>query len=302
MTAEPFGGDHVTSSIDRLVRDSLDAFSSSERKVARAILANYPIAGLETVAELAKRSNVSPPTVVRFIARLGFSGYPAFQKALMREVHEQLGSPLAQYDRADRKVGADELLDYSAAVYTGGIAETFVELPQSEFYSAVGLIADPRRRILLIGGKFSQMLANYLGAHLQMLRPGIVEVPADEVARLSTVADISRTDVAVVFDYRRYDPDTVRYAQRAADKGAEVVLFTDRWLSPASDAAAIVLPARVEAPSPFDTLVPALAVVETLIAAVADRIGEPGRVRLESIEAMRTRSTARAPLPQATPQ
>ena len=95
--------------LSEVVRASLDTSSSVDRKVARALLANYPIAGLETVAELAERANVSPSSVVRFVGRLGFSGYPAFQKRLMREVHEQLGSPLEQYGRADLGTGDGDL-------------------------------------------------------------------------------------------------------------------------------------------------------------------------------------------------
>lgn len=286
----------IEPSIDGLIRDSLEKFSSSERKVARAILANYPIAGLERMAELAKRSNVSPPTVVRFISRLGFSGYPAFQRALAREIHEHLGSPLEQYDRADRRVESAQFLGYAASVYNQGINESFAELPESEFFRAVALLADPRRRIHLVGGRFSRILAQYLSAHLQMIRPGVEVVADDEIGRLGLVTDSSRHDVIVAFDYRRYDTDTVRFAQRLADRGAEVVLLTDRWLSPVADLASVVLPVRVEAPSPFDSLVPALALVESLIAAVADRIGDEGRARLEQLEAMRTRGATRPPL------
>jgi len=284
----------ITYPISVMLRNSLDSLSPSERKVARAILANYPIAGLETIAELAKRAKVSPPTVVRFISRLGLSGYPVFQKALVREVHEQLGSPLSQYDRADRHVASDKFLEYSASVYLSRVADTFAELPQSEFYAAVEMLSDPRRRVWLIGGKFSQILASYLGAHLQLLRAGIHAVPTEEIARLSVVADSGRSDVVIVFDYRRYDPETVRFAQRMADRGCDAILFTDRWLSPAADVASVVLPVYVEAPSPFDSFVPAIAVVESLVAAVTDRIGEPGRTRLEGIESMRVRSSTRS--------
>ena len=51
------------------VRAVLGDFSASERKVARSLLAAYPVAGLETVAQLAERAGVSPPTVVRFVSR-----------------------------------------------------------------------------------------------------------------------------------------------------------------------------------------------------------------------------------------
>ena len=51
-------------------REAMGSLTASERKVARALLSMYPVAGLGTVAELAERAGVSSPTVVRFVARL----------------------------------------------------------------------------------------------------------------------------------------------------------------------------------------------------------------------------------------
>ncbi|MFF2273996.1 MurR/RpiR family transcriptional regulator [Agromyces sp. NPDC058136] len=272
--------------ISTLIRGSLDALSSGERKVGRAIIANYPIAGLGTVAELAQRASVSPPTVVRFVNRLGFSGFPAFQKRLVREVQERLGSPLEQYGRPDLRSDDGEL-ERASRIFSANIASTIAELPTSEFERAVVLLSDPRRRIRLIGGRFSHLLADYLSAHLILLRPDVQTIGADEITQLATVTDTRRGDVLVVFDYRRYDQDVVRFARRVAERGADLVLFTDRWLSPVADVAGAVLPAGVDAPSPFDSLVPAMAVVETVIAGVTERLGEDGRQRLEAMEALR---------------
>jgi DNA-binding MurR/RpiR family transcriptional regulator len=279
--------------LDALVRGSLDSLSSGERKVGRALLANYPIAGLGTVAELAQRASVSPPTVVRFVSRLGFSGYPEFQKRLVREVQERLGSPLEQYGRADLQSG-DGGLSRASQMFSASIAASIEDLPQSEFDRAVAMLADPRRRVRLIGGRFSQLLAEYLGAHLILLRPDVQVVEADEFSRIAAVSDTRRGDILVVFDYRRYDPQIVRFSRRVAERGGELVLFTDRWLSPAAEVAGTVLPANVEAPSPFDSLVPAMAIVETVIAGITELLGETGRQRLETIEALRTAPPAPA--------
>lgn len=279
-------GSDAARPLSDVVRDSLDSLSSVERKVARALLANYPIAGLETVAELAERAHVSPSSVVRFVGHLGFSGYPAFQKRLMREVHERLGSPLEQYGRPDLSIGQGDLAD-AARMFSVNVASTITELPRSEFDRCVALLSDVHRPVWLLGGRFSRILAEYLGAHLNLLRPDAQTIGADEFARFAAASDASRDDVFVLFDYRRYDPDVVWFAQRVTERGADLVLFTDRWLSPAAEVASTVLPASVEAPSPFDSFAPAIAVVETVIAGVTDRLGEAGRQRLEAIEEMR---------------
>lgn len=276
-------------SLEVLIRESLDSFSASERKIGRVILANYPIAGLETVAELAKRSQVSPPTVIRFVGRLGFSGYPVFQKQLIREVHEKLGSPLEQYDRDDLASNSGQL-PQASMMFQQNIRQTFEELPRSEFDAAVERLANPRRAIRLAGGRFSQIIADYLATHLKFLRSDVHTIGEDESSRLTAIVDTSHNDITVVFDYRRYDPDVVKFARVIAAQGSEIILFTDRWLSPAAEFATVVLPARVESPSPFDSFVPALAAVEAVIAGVTAALGDGGRKRVEAVEAMRPQS------------
>jgi DNA-binding MurR/RpiR family transcriptional regulator len=113
-------------------------------------------------------------------------------------------------------------------------------------------------------------------------------VPRDEFSRVALAADASRRDVLVVFDYRRYDEATTMLARQVASAGAQVVLLTDPWLSPVAEVADVVLPVRVESLSPFDSLVPALALVEALVAALTERRGEAGRTRVERFEAVGT--------------
>ena len=81
--------------VGELVRQRLDSLSPAERRLARALLATYPI--VESVARFAERARVSPPTVTRFITKLGFHGYPEFQENLRDEVQARLSSPLERY-------------------------------------------------------------------------------------------------------------------------------------------------------------------------------------------------------------
>jgi DNA-binding MurR/RpiR family transcriptional regulator len=53
--------------------------TQAERKVARILMADYPVGGLDPIAKLAAAAGVSAPTVVRLVAKLEFDGYPEFQ-------------------------------------------------------------------------------------------------------------------------------------------------------------------------------------------------------------------------------
>ena len=78
--------------------------------------------------------------------------------------------------------------------------------------------------------------------------------------------------------------DVVR---RAKERGATVIVITDPWNSPAARHADAVLAAEVASPSPFDSMVPACAVTEALIAELTVRAGQKGRVRIQDLEVLR---------------
>lgn len=282
----------LSATVAERIRNKLGEFSPSETKVARALLAAYPAAGLETVAELALRAKVSAPTVLRFASSLGFDGYAAFQKALIREVHEEMGSPLRRITDNDLTSRGAHTVPESASGFLDVLGSTFDALPDAELKRAVDLLGDRRLRIHLMGGRFSRVLATYLTTHLVLIRQDVRLIPSGGHERVSALLDLGRRDVLVVFDYRRYDPAIIDFASKASARGAHVILFTDPWMSPAADVAEVVIPARVEAPSPFDTLVPAMAVVEMLIAAVAEHVGASARGRLTEIESMQSGDAA----------
>lgn len=275
------------SRVVELVRQRLNGLSLAERKLARVLLASYPIAGLESVARFAERAQVSPPTVTRFITKLGFKGYPEFQEELRQEVQARLSSPLARYrdDQPDR--GTDSLLSDALEASSHNLKTTVEVLSHRDVNEAVELLADVRRRVMVIGGRVSAPLARYLAAQLHLLRPGIGLVDAERSAPAQQLIDMRKGDVLIVFDYRRYQSDTIESARVASSQGCNVVLFTDPWLSPASGFARQVIVTSVDTVGPFDSLVGAMAVVEGIVAAVLSRLGPRAQSRMRSLERLR---------------
>jgi DNA-binding MurR/RpiR family transcriptional regulator len=284
------GQAYSSGTIVNVVTRHMGKLTASERKVARAFLAAYPIAGLETVGQLAERARVSGPTVMRFVTKLGFDGYLDFQQALHREIQEKLSSSLALMDRQATEP-QEEILGFSLAKFCRELRITFGAVPSDEFRAIIEMLSDKRRPVLCTGGRFSQVLAFYLSAHLNMMRPGCRYVGAAPTPRFDELIDVDKRAVVVAFDYRRYQNSTIDFMRRAAHRGASIVLFTDPWLSPIAGFARHVLASSIEAPSAFDSLVPALATVEAVIAALSLRLGEDARPRMEELERLRSGTT-----------
>jgi DNA-binding MurR/RpiR family transcriptional regulator len=268
-------------SIAEKIRQRVGELSPSERRVARALLTGPPTIGLESSVRLARFAGVSGPTVSRFIAELGFASYADFQRALHEEIAARVMTPVEVYHRHQEGERSADVLGTSARTLSEAVAASVTGLDPQEYGRAVALIADGGRQVVVTGGWFSQLLAGYLSSVLRELRPGVRLVGPSASDRAGAIADIGRRDTVVAFDFRRYERDTLEIARAAQAAGGRILLVTDPWLSPVADIADAVLTAQVTGPAPFESLTPALAVVETLITSVVDALGEPGRRRFE---------------------
>ena len=126
-----------------------------------------------------------------------------------------------------------------------------------------------------------------LPAHLHQLRPRTRAIAYTPFGRDDALLDISRRDVVTVFDLRRYQKDTIALAEAARKRGATIVLVTDPWLSPIASLADRVLTVDVDAPSPYDSMVPLMALIEALVTGVVERLGGSGRRRVSVLERLR---------------
>lgn len=275
--------------LERL-RTELPSLSQREARAARHLIANYPLAGLNTVAEFAEQSGVSTATVLRLVRRLGFSVYADFQESLRRHLEVTLQSPLLRFSQREEPPAGSR--SHFLSQFTASLAASIEELervvPESEFDKVVSLLADQRRDIHFMGGRYSSNPATYIADLLSAVR-GKVHVVSGQTQRWPQhLLDIGRNSVLVVFDVRRYQQDVIEFAQKAANQqGATVVLFTDIWQSPISRVARHVLPFPVESPSVFDMLAVGMALGEALVGATAARMGRDGKTRIERLETLR---------------
>lgn len=276
---------NMAESIAQRVAAQLGAMPASERKVAQALIANYPLAGLKTVAQFSKDAGVSPPTVLRFAARIGFQHYGEFQTALKDELGAQLQSPLARSERLAQRIDDNTTSAFVRAVREN-IEETFVHVSDAQIDAIATLLGDRKRSVYLVGGRFTDPLARYAAAHLRIIRPHVVHLSDQESNWRDRLLDMTRSDVLVLFDIRRYQQSLMRFAEAAAKRRVTVVLFTDQWLSPISRMARHVVAARTSVPSPWDSSAALFILVEALLGKITENSAPTSVKRIRRMEHM----------------
>lgn len=263
-----------------------DDLTSTERKLSTALLLDYPFAGLEPIQELARTTNTSPPSISRFVSKLGFQGFQDFQRHLIGELKHGQRSPV-------------ELQAVSAPIH-GAFLESFLEragavvkdaakaVSEAQFGRISDMLADERRSIYVIGGRMSDTLAQYLSCHLRQIRTKVFHLPSDPEVWPEYLLRMRKRDVLFVFDFRRYQNNLSVLAKKAVDKrNVQVVLLTDEWLSPISGQASEVLAVPIDSGTLWDSYTGALALVEALVTRIAEENWTNTKTRIEEWDSVR---------------
>ncbi len=275
-------------SIQRKIEHRFNDLSTAERRVARAMLVNYPLSGLETIATVAERANVSDPTVLRFIAKLGFKRYIDFQTAIKQELDQRMQGPLGIRSAAPgSQTDLQSYLNTFHQAITKNVEETFHGISNAEFEGVLNVLMDLKKQIHLVGGQFTDSVARYLYFHLRKMRPQVHLIQGQGPSRIDHLLDLGKKDALIVFDVRRYQPDIVEFAARASEKVGALIVITDQWLSPAAKYAGYVLSCCVTSVSRWDSLVGMTALIEALMSYFAEQHWQEIQPRLAALEEIR---------------
>lgn len=273
-----------TGTVAERISRLFETLTHAERKLSNVMLENYPVSGLGTITALAETAEVSAPTVARMARKLGYGGFPELQTALRTELEATLSNPITKHDNWAANAPDTHILNRFADAVTDNLRQTLQQLDLKDFDAVVELLSDPSRNIYVVGGRISRSMADYLFTHMQVIRDRVTLIPPNSNTWPHYVLNMTKGDVLVAFDIRRYEHDTHRLAEMATEQGAQLVLFTDQWGSPAAKHASHGFRARIEAPSAWDSSVVIMFILEALIAAVETERWEEARNRMKTLE------------------
>jgi DNA-binding MurR/RpiR family transcriptional regulator len=274
----------TAATVEERLRAGLPELTRAERQLASRILDQYPVAALGSITTLAKSAGVSTPTVVRLVQKLGFKGYPDFQGMIRAEVEAMLISPLAKHDRWAASAPDTHILNRFGDTVLANLTATLAQIDHAEFDAIAALLADEKRQIFAMGGRITHAIADYFTTLMLAVRADVRLLPNLSNAWPVALIDLKPGDVLLVFDIRRYENSVLQLVEMAKEQGAEVILITDRWISPAATHARHRLVAQIEAPSAWDSMVSITVLVETLLSAVQDLRWDRTAARMQRLE------------------
>jgi DNA-binding MurR/RpiR family transcriptional regulator len=276
---------NVRSSIEGKLSD----MTVAEHKLATTLLSDYPFAGLDSIQALASRSKVSPPSVTRFVRKLGCKGYLDFQRCLIGELREDQRSP-AELQLSDDNIHSDQ--PQTLLQFINDASQLLKQLPtaviESRFTHLCNHLADENRSVFVLGGHMSDPVLQMLSRHLRRSRRYVFHLSSDPESWPDDLLRMGRKDIFLTMDVRRYQQSLYELAKLVAtDRKARVVLLTDRWVSPISEYAKDVFPLPIENGSAWDSYLCAIAFCEAIIKRVGDGNQSKTHRRLKEWDSLR---------------
>ncbi|TCL74944.1 MurR/RpiR family transcriptional regulator [Rhizobium sp. BK251] len=276
----------ASKTVSDVIHAHFDALTRAERQLAESLLDNYPVSGLGSITTVAENAGVSTPTVARMVQKLGFKGYPDFQARLHQEVEATISNPIAKHDRWASNAPGTHILNRFADAIIGNLRQTLSDLDTATFDSVAALLSDRKRGLYFVGGRITGALAEYFFTHMQVIRPSTTLLSPNSSSWPQYALNMNAADILIIFDIRRYEHEIVSLAAAARKRGAEIIVFTDQWASPAAKHARHTFRVQIEAPSAWDSSVVTMFIVEALIEAVQNSMWDETKERMKTLEGL----------------
>jgi len=285
--------------VSRLQRAE-EALTPAERRVADVVTLNFETATRMTIADLASRADVSQPTVTRFCRSLGCSSFAEFKISLATTL--TVASAYLKTERAiDDDVG--QLAHTIMLRATNAVRDCLDQLDSRVLSEAIAHLAASRR--IDIYGQGGGSAAIVEDAKLRFFRLGIpVSAYIDGHQQRMSAATLQPGDTVLAVSNSGRSKPVVEAVEIARSFGAKTIALT-RPGTPLAEAADLIIPVTIAESAnvllPTPSRYAHLAVIDTLAAGLAVRLGGRARDTLRRVRYTVARIGIAIPTPSTDP-
>lgn len=204
--------------------------SPKKRRVADLILNNYKELFLLNAKEMAAKTNVSEPTILRFVSDLGFSGFPDFEKYVKGLLHIELTS-VERIAGSERRGKHENTLKAYVENTVSNLDQMTSTVSEDELKQTAQMIHQAPQ-VVVAGYRVSQVPALYFGYLLNKIRTG-VEIDTSYSTQIQDRISLDGPSILMVMmAFPRYPRLAVEMVNYARHFGASTIGISDTLKSP----------------------------------------------------------------------
>lgn len=255
--------------------------SPGQRRIAQYLIEHITEAAFLSITDLAERVGVSQPSVTRFAAAVGFSGYPALREKLQSIALSTLaGGPVAD----DESRGNELQAAVDAEIENlENLRRDFADPDQM---IELGRKLSESTPLTILGLRISASLAEYFAYAARRIHPDVrVVTRGGSVAYDALLQSREAGGTWVLaFSMPRHAQETLTALRVARSAGLKVALITDLALGHVADEADVVFSTGTGSRLVFDSYAAPGVIAAALLQAMTDADPERTQARLEEYE------------------
>ena len=277
------------------IGEHLPGLTRSQQRIASYLLASYDEAAFLPASDLAQRLQVSEATLVRFAQAIGYDGFRELRRCLQGLFRDQ-ATPASrlQHKLGELASSQGHVLTKVLAMEVQYLTEASHSIEAADFDRAAEILLNGQK-IFVFGSGPSAILADL--AELRFRRLGIMTIAMTESGRhlLEKLQLLQPGDVALVTGFQYVRLELVTVLNHARAMGCRSVLLTDTLGPALRSKADVILAARRGPVSTFHSLTVPMAILNTLILAVAMARPAESLAALDRLQELRATSGLDAP-------
>ncbi|MEV6195410.1 MurR/RpiR family transcriptional regulator [Streptomyces sp. NPDC051920] len=256
--------------------------SPGQRRIAQYLIEHITEAAFLSITDLAERVGVSQPSVTRFAAAVGFSGYPALRESLQAIALSTLGSSTPG---TPAEVTSNEL---QAAVDAEieNLENLRRDFTDPDQIIRVGRALSESAPLTVLGLRISGSLAEYFAYAARRIHPDVRVVTRGGSVAYDALLQSREAGGSWVlaFGMPRHAQETLTAMRVARSAGLRVALVTDLGLGPLADEADVTFATGTGSRLVFDSYAAPVVLSAALLQAMTDADPERTQARLEEYE------------------
>ncbi len=179
---------------------------------------------------LADACGVSEATVIRFVDRLGYKGYPEFIQALRDWVDTEL-TLVDRVDLMDPNAPENERIAKVIFNEITNLRMLFESMNIPAIQAMVTRILTANE-VYVVGSRLSHTFAYYLGWSLTKIRTGVQTLKGSDSTTIDLLSTLPPPVLVIILTTARYPNELVRLAKAVRRVGHDLMVITDGPLSP----------------------------------------------------------------------
>jgi DNA-binding MurR/RpiR family transcriptional regulator len=250
---------------------------------ARFIVDHPDTMVMSSMREIASRVGVAPATLLRLARILGYEDWSSFRDVYVEHFRSSSPHYAEKADALSKRHGIPALVDEVTRAQVAALQHA-ASANTPESIDAAAKILGRARRIFVAAFMSCRAPGLAFTYICRLFRSDVTLLGADGASLVADLADVRADDAVLSINFLPYAREIRLVADAVAGSGAALVSIADSRVTPLSQHARSILLFGAESPSFFPSITSAVALVESVAAAMLAHAGDGAVTRVRAVE------------------